>query len=335
MLFKNEEYKNMPFDMNQAILSGKTVPIRDSEPEVVEEKVENFVIDHLHNGSKTVGRTRSNKGRLYVSESGLCARKSALSSCIEKEYISSPSMPFYTGIGKEVENIILNSLNNAGILVFPDINKPLVNGEHEQFSIPDVGLNLGGKLDGVVYTNGKLHLLEIKTAGQQLPTNPELTKPQNVAQARIYSAILGMDVILFYMSRNVSSDRNGEKLKVKEFVYKFDRGASYKYIYETALAKYCIDHKLIPPIPAHINASNIGNMCSYCAMFNYCWGTESVVEDFPDFTIPTEHELLVASNNAHLTSGEILKPDNIKQRRRDFIYNIKQICNPALSSVVR
>lgn len=325
------------FDMNSAILNGNTLSKEENkqEAQATEEKPLTIVLDHLHSGSMFESKARSSKGRLYVSESGLCARKGALSSCIEREFVSSPSMPFYTGIGKEVENIILQNLDRAGILVFPDIHKPLVNGEYEQFSIPDIGLNLGGKLDGVIFSNNKLYLLEIKTAGQQLPTNPELTKPQNVAQARLYSAILGMDIVLFYFSRNVSSDRNGDKLKAKEFVFKFDRGASYKYVYETVLSKYCIDNGFIPPIPSYINSGNSGNMCSYCSIASYCWGVNSLEEDFKDFKIPNEHELLVASNNAHMTAGEILKPENIKQRKRDFLYNIKQVCNPALVNHVR
>lgn len=320
-------------NLNEAILSGKSVPVY--EPKEPVEKSDSLIIDHLHNGSKIENRIRNSRGRLYVSESGLCARKSALSSLYEGTSTSSPAMPFYTGIGKEVENIILRNLDRAGILVFPDINKPTVNGEYEQFNIPDIGLNLGGKLDGVVYSNKKLYLLEIKTAGQQLPTNPEITKPQNVAQARLYSAILGMDIILFYMSRNVSSDRYGEKLKVKEFLFKFDRGASYKYVYETALSKYCVDNDLIPPIPSYINEGNRENMCSYCPIFNSCWGTEPVANHFQSLKMPSEHELLVATNNAHLTAGELLKPDAIKARRREFIYNLKEICNPAFVSVMR
>lgn len=299
-----------------------------------------LVISYIHKGSQLLSTSRTKASRLYTSESGHCSRKSALSSVLLADGISSPSFPFYTSIGKQVEITILEALARTNVLVFPNLDKdnPILDEATSQFDIPDIGMNLGGKLDAVIYLD-KPYILEIKTAGQNLPTNPDTDKPQHVAQARLYSAILGIDSILLYFSRNVSSDMHGGKLKAKEFLYKFDRGQSYKYIFEVALSRYYLDNGFIPPIPTHIKFENKEKACSYCDLVGYCWDLKYKVErEFKfskELVEPTKHEIEVANHNAHLFCAEFLKPESIKERRKEFYHRLKSIGNPYYKDVIK
>lgn len=315
--------------------------VNDTKYQKANEKVEtDLVISYIHKGSQLLSSTRVKQERLYTSESGHCSRKSALSSVLVADGVSSPAFPFYTSIGKQVEITIMESLARSNVLVFPNLDKdnPIVNEETSQFDIPDIGLNIGGKLDAVVFID-KPYILEVKTTGQNLPTNPDTDKPQHVAQARLYSAILGIDSILLYFSRNVSSDMHGGKLKAKEFLYKFDRGQSYKYIFEVALARYYLDNGFIPPIPSHIKFENREKVCSYCDLIGYCWDLKYKIEREYSFTKqlvePTKHEIEVANHNAHSFCAKFLEPNAIKERRREFFHRLKAVGNPYYKEMIR
>lgn len=286
-------------------------------------KSESMLYDDILNGSKILKKRAVEKiGRLYASESGHCARKGTLSALDSDDTLMKPTFLYYTEIGKTVENALIQSLITSNVLLFP--NKDNIT---EQFNIPDVGLNLGGKLDGIIYKNGKISLLEIKTAGQKMPNDPAKEKPQHLAQARIYSALLGTDINLLYFARNVSSDMHGESLKIREFYYKFDRGAVYDTIFSACLSSYSVTNGYIPPIPETINFQNKADMCSYCNFFSYCWSDN---KKEINLKTPNEQENKIMREFAHNKTGEILNPKNIKIRHENFIDDIIKVGNKDL-----
>jgi hypothetical protein len=179
----------------------------------------------------------------------------------EVEGYGSAASSFYFANGNASHDVIADGFDKAGILVC------------SEFHLPDVGLNLGGRIDNVIEVDGGYALVEIKTCG----TLPTKAKPQNLAQAMVYSLITGIDrIFIFYISRSVASFDG--RLKSAEFEVVPSQEDLASTAYRMCVAYFSTLSKKCPPIPPHITARS---HCGFCPFQEKCWGDKEFagVED--------------------------------------------------------
>lgn len=256
--------------------------------------------DVIVNGMKSVKPTNQN-GRMYASTSGFCERQTALSMTFKGDTEYESATAGYFKIGLAVESVVIESLRNQGVLLF------------EQFETPDIGLNLGGKIDGIYrLDNDKIRLLEIKSCGA-LPSKPHA---EHLAQINLYSAITGLPGTLLYFSRNVANF-TGE---IQMIEFQIDGSGNYDSMFKTIYGKICAEKSLMPDIPA--NLTKPGH-CGFCRFKNICWqGEPSHLEPMSDLEI---------SENYGLTKekcDDMMSAIKVEQRRNGVLKHIMQFGNP-------
>ncbi len=203
-------------------------------------------------------------GRIHAKEASYCSRQStfnALHNLILGEdgtVTFTASSIFYMGIGEVVHNIITTALERESKLLFAE------------YKLPETVLNMGGKIDAIVYDQHKIKVLEIKTCGAL----PKAVKPEHYAQAVAYSSLLGVDTIVLYISRNVVG--YDQKLMLTTFNLYPTLDERRKVVMSLALARIAIDDHKLPPVLFETVKS-----CEYCQFVPYCWGADtSKVDNF-------------------------------------------------------
>ena len=268
------------------------------------------IAQHINIGLATT-ESRDRAGRLYASETGYCERQGAVLAQLPSTEISSASSTLYKKFGDNIETIVLDALYEQGILVF------------RQFHLPDVGLDLGGYIDGIVMLNGKLHVLEIKTCGQ-LPSQP---KPQHLHQAAVYSAITGFPAIIYYISRHVASFDG--VLKQAEFYVPAHGDLQRTAIYRAAYAHLSVLEGVTPYMPTHITKED---QCGFCPLRPQCWhGAERT-------NWPAEDDHKLASKlakEAKQLADAILDVETSNDRRNGIVKHISRIGNGLAKSLLR
>jgi CRISPR/Cas system-associated exonuclease Cas4 (RecB family) len=197
-------------------------------------------------------------GRIHAKEASNCSRQSAFNAIHELIFGEigttdfSATSSFHMGIGTAIHDIVTGALEKQGRLLFAE------------YKLPESELNMGGKIDGIILDNGKIKVLEIKTCGPL----PASVKPDHYAQAVAYSAILGVDTVVLYVSRNVQ-DYSG-KLLIKPFDLYPSMDERRKIVMNLCLARIAINDQKLPPILFESSKS-----CEYCQYLSYCWGQET------------------------------------------------------------
>lgn len=211
------------------------------------------LVDTILDGLKSTKQVNQN-GRMYASSSGFCERQTALSMTYSGEQTTEPQTTLYFGLGLSIESMILDALDNQGVLLF------------RQFETPDIGLNMGGKIDGIYrLPDDKIRLLEIKSCGK-LPKEPFR---EHLAQSNLYSAITGLPIDILYVSRNVL-DFNG-KIQIKSFLEVNNSFDCYTAMYKAIYGKKCADLGYMPEKSIHINSIDD---CGFCRFKGICWNYE-------------------------------------------------------------
>jgi CRISPR/Cas system-associated exonuclease Cas4 (RecB family) len=268
------------------------------------------IAQHVNTGLSTTEH-RDRAGRLYASETGYCERQGAVLAQLPSTEISSASSTLYKKLGDTIETIILDALYEQGILVF------------RQFHLPDVGLDLGGYIDGIVLLNGKLHVLEIKTCGQ-LPSQP---KPQHLHQAAIYSAITGFPAIIYYVSRHVASFDG--VVKQAEFYIPAHGEVQRTAVYRAAYAHLSILEEVTPYVPSHITKED---QCGFCPLRAQCWhGAERT--SWPA-EVDSKKALAIAREAKQLADA-ILDAETSADRRNGIVKHISRIGNGLAKSLLK
>lgn len=192
-------------------------------------------------------------GRIHASSSGYCPRRGALEATYKgvRSYEATSALYFKMGIA--LEDVILDSLDNKKRLLF------------RQYHLPEIGINLGGKVDGIVIHNGKLHCLEIKSCGATLPSKPD---DEHLSQINIYSSVTGLPGLLLYVSRSVQHYSGELKLKLFDLGFSVDMSKS---LHNSAVAYFASKNLLLPEIPSYITSEKD---CGYCPFKSICWQGE-------------------------------------------------------------
>ena len=213
------------------------------------------LVDVIKSGLSTV-KTIDQKGRMYASSSAYCARQTALNMTYTGKELVSASTQFYFGLGVAAENIVVDGFR---------ARKKLLYDSDEQYKLPDLGLNLGGKIDCIIEHNQKILGIEVKTCGK-LPEKPQ---QEHVAQATLYSAVLQIPFSIVYVSRNVN-DYYGN-LQIKEFMIDCSNFNHEQALKTVVFGKFMAEAGYMPDIPAHITNDSD---CGFCRFKSICWGSE-------------------------------------------------------------
>lgn len=251
------------------------------------------LIDVIENGL-TKSEYQNFDGRIHASTSGYCARRGALEATYKGERAYAATSALYFKLGIALEDVILDALDAKKRLLF------------RQYHLPEIGINLGGKVDGIIIHNGKLHCLEIKSCGT-LPSKPDI---EHLKQLYIYTAVTGLPGILLYVSRSVQ-DHKGE-LKLKPFEMGFDLDNSTLAIQSAAAAYFASKNSLLPEIPEYIKSEKD---CGYCYFKNICWQfeTSSVLEPM------TEDENKAIQQAVNKFSDHFMSIPEIRKRRNGVL----------------
>jgi hypothetical protein len=237
--------------------------------------------------------TVERNGRLWASQAAVCPRQAVLSSTRHDTELTTPASTGYFRLGSCIEDIVIDALKKEGALLWA------------QYKLPDIGLNLGGSIDGVVLVGGRVKVLEIKSCGE-LPAEPKL---EHRAQAMVYSAVTGLPPIVFYFSRSVASFDGA--LKVREFNLSPSVDEMRATMFQVAYARIAIERGVIPGIPDTITAEK---QCGFCPWKSHCWRDAPLprkgVDVFEHVEIVTEARAMVDA---------LMTPEALRKRRNGVL----------------
>lgn len=253
---------------------------------------------------------RQRNGRLYASDAGFCARQTALQADRDEYEVQTAATTAYYAIGVTIEDLVLNGLYESGALLF------------KGYKLPDIGLNLGGYIDAIVFLNGRIRVLEVKSCGQ-LPSVP---KPTQAAQAMVYSAITGLPATLLYFSRSVANFKG--ELMLKEFPLPESDTQKRMTLYQVAYGHLAFMNKVIPAIPAHVTSKA---QCGFCPFTGICWDGEEIKKW--RHVDPDTHLRLV--NEANELVDILMDPAAVNDRRTGILKHLSRAGNSKAKELLR
>ena len=265
---------------------------------------ESFIAD-LTNGFASEDNRQANS-RLYVSSSGFCERKAALDATMPDRYGFSGVSNAYMRLGKAMETILLEGAYNSGRLLFAD------------YSLPPIGLNVGGKVDGIMEYRGKAYVVEIKSIAY-LPKEDEKTillNPrygQNVAQTSLYSAITGLPAMILFFSRFVKASGKSTNLAIKPIDLEFNIDRLKPYVESLALSSFAISENVLPDIPDDFDMLT---HCGFCSFKQNCWDSGYFVLDEND------EKLEQLQLKAKKFADHFMSQEEIEKRRHGVLKQI-------------
>lgn len=246
----------------------------------------------------TKTREINQHGRLYASSSGLCARQTTLQANFVGTEIQAPETTAYFKTGIAVEEIVLDALYAKNQLVFRD------------FKLPEVGLNIGGKIDGFSRINDEpIYGLEIKSCGSTIPSSP---KKEHLAQAILYSAISGFPFKVVYFSRSVADKDNN--ILLRSFNLDFNWLDRYQTLYQAVLGYYGSKYQVMPKISQFIEKPLD---CGFCRFKAICW--ENQASFLPGIETLDLKEQSAIYDLAEQTTTELMQIENVEQRRNGIL----------------
>lgn len=270
--------------------------------------IENDLVYTIQKGLETTKYIDQN-GRAYASSSGYCERQTAFNLTFKGEIKQDASTTIYFEIGNTLESLVLNALENQGILMF------------RQFDIPDIGLNLGGRIDGIYrYPNDKIRLLEIKSCGK-LPIKPF---KEHIAQLSVYSAILGLESAFVYASRDVANYDGS--LLMRQFNLDQTPDGLRETLFRVIYGKLCAERGVMPQIPLHIRRPTD---CGFCKFKEICWDDKP--SHLPEASLLDLEEIKVLTNQK---LDVILNPDEINHRRNGVLKHMQTYGNDLTKNIL-
>lgn len=248
-------------------------------------------------------RDNTRNDRLHARDAGLCQRRTVLSSKQTGQSVETPASKAYYKIGSTIEDIVLTSLYESGALLF------------KNYRLPDIGINLGGYIDGVILLNEKIRVLEIKSCGEL----PDVPKDEHSAQALMYSAVTGLPATVLYFSRQVAK-YNGTML-IRQFDLDDNDGLARTALWRAVYGHLAIKEGFVPDRPTHMKR----DACGFCPFIPYCWeGQDLEVEMGTPIDYDDHYELVSKTND--LIDG-LMSQKSIVERRTGILKHLSHIGN--------
>lgn len=249
---------------------------------------EGTTMEHLIRKGMTEVAKYDRRGRIYASGSSFCPRQTVLGSILTSTEIQSPASKGYMSIGSAIEEMITDALYKSEALLF------------KQYRLPDMGLDMGGYIDAIVFSDARIRALEIKSCSS-LPAQP---KPEHVAQASTYSVAVGLPASILYFSRNVAN-YNGE-LQMREFQLGLSHDDHVSTLFNICYSRLCITNNVAPPRPDGWSKDK----CGYCPFVPMCWEGEPVPID----PLEGEERIKLMKRAKQMAEG-LASPEQMRVRR--------------------
>lgn len=231
-------------------------------------------------------------GRIYASASAYCARQTFLYSMDSDTVVISPTSTAYMKLGIAIENMLLSALLEQDALLFAG------------YKLPEIGINMGGKVDAIVYVDGKISVLEVKSC-TNLPMNP---KPEHRAQALMYAAVTGFPASVLYFSRKVADYKS--QLLIKNLPLNATKDELLATMFTACYAHFAMEMGVIPPMPIFESQAS----CGFCKFIDNCWNGRPF--NAPVVS-PEEHKLLVEKATA--LAEQLMDPEVVASRRTGIL----------------
>lgn len=237
------------------------------------------------------------KNRLHAGDAGFCSRQSVLNASYQGEGRSDAKSMLYMKIGSAVHDLVQNGLYKAGHLMF------------KEYRVADIGINLGGYIDAIVFLEDRLMILEFKTAGSTLPGD---IKEGHRQQATIYSAITGLEAQVVYISRNVAGYDGNVLIKAIPMVNTKEMMADV--MFQAAYSHFALNMGVVGPVPAHMLESK----CGYCGYKQFCWHGAGVPDTnaVKPATVKQHKELIGLAKEV---VDEMVDPVKMDERRNSVL----------------
>ncbi len=190
------------------------------------------------------------KNRLHAGDAGFCARQSVLNASYIGPGKNDAKSMLYMRIGSAVHELIQQSLYDSGALLF------------KEYKLIDININMGGYVDAIVFLEGRIMILEFKTAGTTLPSE---IKDGHRQQATLYSTVTGLEAQVVYVSRNVASYDG--KVLIKAIPLSLTKQMASDVMFSAAYSHFALGMGVVGPIPANMSEPK----CGYCGYKQFCW----------------------------------------------------------------
>ena len=238
----------------------------------------------------------SRNGRLWASDSTECHLRGVIESNFSGFKPSNSSKSFLVKSGLATEDAVISNVYDSSLLF-------------QQYRLPNVGLNLGGKVDVISHLNDKIFIVEVKEK-TSLPAKP---LKSHLAQASIYSAILGLPAIVLYVQR-VLIDRFQE-LQLKAF--QIDNAQRYKHLLNAVRVNIFNKRKLLPTRPDYMKKTYCRN--NYCSHYDSCW---EGADNYLDWNIATFEDEEKIDIEANKVTEQMLDESVINDRTRGVLKHL-------------
>ena len=258
----------------------------------------NTDLTDLINKGLTIRKTQDQGGNLWCGSAANCSRKGAIHATLVQTVFENAANFAYYKLGDCIEEIVLTGLHEVGSLLF------------KSYIMPDVGLRLRGKADGIIFHDGKIRVLEVKSCGE-LPSNP---KPEHQAQALLYAALTGFKAILYYFSRT-SVATYEEELVTREFDLSVDGTDNLPrlYLHQAIYARLALNMGVLPAKPYHLEFKA---NCGRCDHIDFCWKNGENPTNLPIVNADQHIELLTHTNEL---VDRLMAPEAVQSRRNGVL----------------
>jgi len=143
----------------------------------------------------------------------------------------------------------------------------------KEFKLPPTeDPSIRGIIDAIFFgPSDKILAMEVKSCGN-LPAKPQLAHEM---QALLYSALVGLDIVVLYVSRKVAGYDG--KLMLKSFDIEATEEILVHALTQPCLAYFAYQDEVLPPIPAGFKDEKD---CRFCPFIEECWGDDE--EELPE-----------------------------------------------------
>lgn len=231
------------------------------------------------------------KNRLHAGDAGFCARQSVLNASYSGPGKSDAKSMLYMSIGSAVHNLVQDSLDQSGALLF------------REYKIPDIEINMGGYIDALAFVEDRIMILEFKTAGNTLPGE---IKDGHREQATLYSVVTGLEAQVVYISRNVAGWDG--KVLIKAMPLGLTRQSAADVAFSAAYSHFALQMGVVGPIPSNM----VEQRCGYCSFKPFCWQKGEVPNGLRLATNKEHSELIKQANSV---VDVLLDEEKMNQRR--------------------